>query len=793
MTIMQKNIPELLAPAGSMEALKAAVKSGADAVYLGYTAFGARATAVNFDEAALREAVSFAHLYHTRVYVTVNTLIKPGEIPAVREALTVISDAGADAVLVQDLGVARIVRDEFPSLELHASTQMALCNAAGVRFAKEAGFRRVVLARECTLEEMRKAAGEGVEIEVFVHGALCTAVSGRCLMSSFSGGRSGNRGRCAQPCRQRYQLGDTEGALLSLRDLCLYRDLPALCETGVSSLKIEGRLKSPEYVAAVVSEYRKALDRIAGDMKPYADSESEEALLQIFNRGSFTRGHAMSDEDAALVTGDRVSHTGIPVGKVVSAGGGFASVLLGHSLQNEDSLQFHGKQDEDLRYSGPDRNAGETARIRLRPGMRVSPGDKVFRLTSSLQLEKARSSLLPKIPVSAEAVFDPRMPVKLTLSDGVSSVTASDDIPQPAVSHSATVEDAAKQLLKMGDTPFSLSPDDLTVQLAEGLFLPVSSLNALRRKAVEKLIAKRTEDFRKAPHTPVPAAPVITRPVVPVGPDTLTVLFSDPDIAEKLKHAGAVLPVFCPVSFLPEELDKALDALPEGTWLRLPPQMTEKTFRMTEKAILAKRDRIAGLWLESVSQLSLCPSLPAIAGPGIPCTNPEALRFLAPYGLSAHTVCGEWAENEFFENSSVPSLLMVYGRETVMLLNHCPYRAEKGLSSGRKDCSACRDSAMVCAALDAALRDRKGYRFPLGRVRFPEGCEIQVLNALPTELSAWRKGWSAKGFAPMLRFTDESTDTALSITAACAALLRGEEVPFTFPAGTSGHYHHSVE
>lgn len=346
-------LPELLCPAGDEAALRAAVDSGANAVYLGYRAFGARASATNFDAEALEAAVRYAHLYHVRVYVTVNTLVKPDEMQDLRAALGEIAATGADAAIVQDLGVAALVRREFPALALHASTQMAICNADGARLARSLGFSRVVLARECALKDVRAVAETGIETEVFVHGALCTAVSGRCLMSSMSGGRSGNRGRCAQPCRQGFRLDGMRGPLLSLRDLCLLDDLPVLCASGAHSLKVEGRLKSPEYVAVVTSVYRRALDAVArGDFRP--DPAQREQLLQIFNRGGFTRGHILGAEDADLVTPDRVSHEGLPLGKVQAVRGHLAALHVNRALHDGDSLQLRGAGEScDLRYSGP--------------------------------------------------------------------------------------------------------------------------------------------------------------------------------------------------------------------------------------------------------------------------------------------------------------------------------------------------------------------------------------------------------------------------------------------------------
>ena len=234
---------EILAPAGNRAALERARAAGADAVYLGFSAFSARSGAGNFNEEELAEAIRYAHLRHMRVYVTVNTLVKDGELPAVRDLLRTLSRLRADGILVQDLGILRLARTGFPSLPIHASTQMAVHNAAGVRWCARQGMRRVVLARECGLETIRACAEVGPEIEVFGHGAQCVSVSGECLLSSMAGGRSGNRGRCAQPCRKLYRFDGKEGAWLSPRDLCLRDELPALSAAGAASVKLEGRLK----------------------------------------------------------------------------------------------------------------------------------------------------------------------------------------------------------------------------------------------------------------------------------------------------------------------------------------------------------------------------------------------------------------------------------------------------------------------------------------------------------------------------------------------------------------------
>lgn len=793
-------LPELLCPAGDEAALRAAVDSGANAVYLGYRAFGARASATNFDAEALEAAVRYAHLYHVRVYVTVNTLVKPDEMQDLRAALGEIASTGADAAIVQDLGVADLVRREFPALALHASTQMAICNADGARLARSLGFSRVVLARECALKDVRAVAETGIETEVFVHGALCTAVSGRCLMSSMSGGRSGNRGRCAQPCRQGFRLDGMRGPLLSLRDLCLLDDLPTVCASGAHSLKVEGRLKSPEYVAVVTSVYRRALDAVArGDFRP--DPAQREQLLQIFNRGGFTRGHILGAEDADLVTPDRVSHEGLPLGRVQTVKGHLAALHVDRALHDGDSLQLRGAGESyDLRYSGPDIPAGGTASLRLRPDTEARPGMQVARLADARQLDQARAHEPRLIPVSMAARFALGEPMTLALTDGEVSVTVTGPVAQAAKSRPSAEADARRQLDKLGGTPFTLE-DGTRLQLLmdEGIFLPVSALNALRRDGVERLIQARTEAFalagRPLCHDALPAVPARPQPDSPIGPETLAVIFSDPTLAEDLSQAGATLLCFAPRTFTPEALARELPRLPRGTWLRLPPQMTQRTQDACLAVIRAHTDRLGGVMAESVGQLGLSLPLPALAGEGVPATNPPGVETVRMLGACGFVLWPEWtfSEQKGLTPLPLPALLKVYGRETLMLLNHCPERVRRGLRQGRADCALCTDESMVCAKADPALTDRLGYRFPLARTRFPEGCELSVLGALPTDLRARDADRRALGAGMLLHFTVESAREQLSLTRAYAALLSGAScAPAAFET-TLGHWTRGVE
>lgn len=790
---MPPYLPELLCPAGSEDALRAAVDSGADAVYLGYTAYGARASAVNFDDDALERAVRYAHLYHTRVYVTVNTLIKPGEMAGVRDALSVIDASGADAVIVQDLGVAALARRDFPRLRLHASTQMALCSAFGVETARKLGFDRVVLARECELGEIRKACDTGVEVEVFVHGALCTAVSGRCLMSSMSGGRSGNRGRCAQPCRQCFGLDGRDGPLLSQRDLCLLDDLPALCRAGVASLKIEGRLKSPEYVAVVTQVYRKALDDLARGAFHPGDAAEKEKLLQIYNRGGFTRGHAMGQEDAALITERRVSHEGVPVGELISARQGLAKLRLTRDLHDGDSLQLRGREDADMRYAGHDVPAGEIATLRLRPGLRAEAGMSVSRLSDARQLEAARAHRPAAIPVNLAARFAAGQPMTLAMTDGAVSVTATGPAAQEARSRATTAEETRKQLEKLGETPFT--PQSVQLAMEDNLFLPVSALNALRREAAAQLELERIGAFAAAPRSPFTPAAWDRPGSGAVGPNTLAVLFSDPFLADGLGRAGATMCVFdCP-DWRADALNAALDKLPHGAWLRLPPQLSQEDLETALPVITRHVRALGGLVAESVGQLNCPLPLPILAGEGIPATNREGLEVLCRTGVCGFTLWPEWTgeEQRGLAPLPLPALVTMYGRETLMLLTHCPERTKRGLSQGRGACEICRGERMVCGRENAALTDRKGYAFPLARTRFARGCEIQVLGALPTDLRAQDGARRTLGAGMLLHFTTETPEEQLRLTALFAALARGERVPPPDVPSTSGHWLRGID
>ena len=767
-----------------MDALKAAFANGADAAYLGAAAFGARSTA-GFDEETLREALRLAHLHRKKIYVTVNILIKERELDDVRRTLSLLSSLGADAVLLQDLGLVKICREEFPELPIHASTQMALHNASGARLLQGLGAKRVVLARECDLSEIRRAAQTGVEIEAFCHGALCVSCSGQCLFSSMIGGRSGNRGRCAQPCRLPYTYQGVTGAWLSPRDLCARDELKALADAGVYSFKIEGRLKRPEYVAVVTRAYRDALDAMAEGRFAPADAKEKEGLTQIFSRGGFTPGYPDAKRDAAIIDPARVTPIGVTVGKVKKTypkgGALLADVLLAKSLHNGDGLEI-GKQE--LRYSGPEVPAGQIAVLRLRD--QVKPGEAVRRTEDESQLSAARktyegealNAALP-IPFDAALTAYPGKEIILRVADGESQVTVTGEACQPA-QKKALDEDAARNALsKTGGTPFILR--NLTVKTA-GAFVPASALNALRRDALDQLtearVAAQPRDISPAARFEIPTRKLpAPRLIVKTG------AFSN---IAALLNAGAAETLFQPQDYREDRLLPLLKAFPAKTRLCLPAQMSENTLEKLKEWTNAYHVPVC---LSSPGQMG-CFDHGEMAGEGIPVMNGEAVRLLSRLGCESVTLSRELSKNDILDlpDDLCELILPVYGRARLMLLNHCPMRTKMGLQMNREQCELCGQGK---GALGTCLTDRMGANYPLFPLRLPEGCQIELMADKPLHLSGRLD--DMKKLSWLLSFTDEPTEEQIRIAAHYAALLRGETPPPLDIKGRLGRFLEGVQ
>lgn len=504
--------PELLAPAGNAQSLMAAVENGADAVYLGGKSFGARAFAGNFTREELGEALAYAHGRGVRVYVTVNTLVDNREFGELSDFLFFLYTAGADALLVQDLGVIAWVRTVLPGLPLHGSTQMTVHNAAGVQYLAGLGLQRVVLARETTYEELLAIRRQSdLDLEVFVHGALCISYSGQCLFSSMVGGRSGNRGSCAQPCRLAYALVDANERdlsgscpgrhLLSTRDLMLLGELPALIAAGVAALKIEGRMKRPEYVATVVRIYRDALDRAYDDPERYRVSAAEvRDLAQAFNRG-FTSGYFYGNPGAALMSHTRPSHRGLYLGRVLSAEAGRAVIRTNLPLRSGDGIEFWMRKGRREGITIHGLEAGPGSEVELSLPFAVSPGDRVFKThDQGLQQEAELSFRRPgrrRIPIDVVVTGRLGEPLTVTAVDaeGVRATVRGSVPGARALKHPLTPEVVHAQVERLGNTLFALA--GLDCELDGEAMYPLGEINSVRRELTTALEAARIDRYRR--------------------------------------------------------------------------------------------------------------------------------------------------------------------------------------------------------------------------------------------------------------------------------------------------------
>ena len=516
-----KDRVEILAPAGSMECLKAAIAAGADAVYTGGALFGARAYAHNLTEEELLEAIDYVHLHGRRLYLTVNTLIKDREMEKqMYDYLLPYYRQGLDAVIVQDIGLFRFIRKHFPDLPIHASTQMTLTGVDGAKFLEKEGAQRIVTSRELSMAEVKKIADETeLEIESFVHGALCYCYSGQCLFSSFIGGRSGNRGQCAQPCRLLYRTPEAKRPqyLLSLKDICTLELIPEMIESGIYSFKIEGRMKKPEYAAAVAFQYRKYADLYlkyyeecpaeedpaAYAMKKYrVREEDRQMLLDLYNRGGFHTGYYHTQNGREMISLNRPNHAGVPAVKVLAKKGRNVTAKALTDLYPQDIIELPMRK-------GREKADNYTCKDAVRKGMNVQipvfadtpfKRDEIWmRTRNSTLIDTLREEFVNgKIKERICGTFRlyPQEKATLTVKCRDAEITVAGEKAQEALSQPMSRERIEKQLRKTGNTEFEFS--FLKVEIGEKVFLPMQSLNELRREALETLEKVICEKYRRS-------------------------------------------------------------------------------------------------------------------------------------------------------------------------------------------------------------------------------------------------------------------------------------------------------
>ena len=715
---------ELLAPAGSHEAMIAAVEAGANAVYLGGKLFGARHYASNFSLEELKEVVDYCHLRNVAVYITVNTLVFDDELEPLKAYLIGLESIQVDAIIVQDLGVAKIAREVAPRLDLHGSTQMSIHNAKGAQALKEFGFSRVVLARELSLKEIETICKQvDIEIEVFVHGALCISYSGQCLMSSMIGGRSGNRGKCAQPCRLPYQL-EKNGEildisfgsyLLSPRDLNFIEYLPELANSGVVSLKIEGRMKSPEYVGTVISEYRNALDKVI------SLKSAEKNLEKIFHRG-YSKGYLDGPLGKEMMSSHRPNNWGEKVGRVKHKNNtvffDFNQIIYpGDRLEAQWGI--NSSVVVEFKIEAP--IEGE---VSFNRSYSIPDGAELFRVVDTQQLEKGKSFFVNpidrKIGLDVTVFGKANQPLTVNFKDpeGNEIIIQGEFIAQIPEKHALSKETLEKQLGRLGGTPFWLN--QLEFRNDDSIMVPISELNQIRRRGIEALSIARKEqfyslmqknkmistknDFKKPGPIDTPLLQVQVRDfsqsllALDLGVDRI--LFEG-DFVNHFKEAL--------------KIQKLVKEKGKQFILGFPRIIPEESYRFFEEdrleEIITQSDGVmlTGLhYLKEIKKIN--PQIKIYGDFSLNILNQIALKEYLSFGFDEVTLSPELNLEKLkkigpFWGSKLQ--INVHGSQEVMISKFCPLGAYLGGVGNGKPCNRPCDDGLY------HLVDRKGEKFPL--------------------------------------------------------------------------------
>lgn len=751
---------ELLAPAGNLIALKAAVENGADAVYIGGELFSARQNAGNFTAIDMAQGVEYAHKRGCKIYVAVNTLLHNEEIGDLIAYAYELAELKVDAVIVQDLGVMRLLQETLPQLEVHASTQMAVHNAAGVKFLAEQGIKRVVLARETSLEEIKKIRQQtDVELEVFVHGALCVGYSGQCLLSSLIGGRSGNRGLCAQPCRMAYQLVNSQGEamvadgkyLLSTRDLNMIEHLPELIRAGVNSLKIEGRMKRPEYVATVVKHYRQAIDCYYAHIQPNLTKANQE-LLQIFNR-KFTSGYFFGNQGADLMQHKKPDNGGVFAGKIVKTKGKRVSVLLEKNINQGDGYALSGGKNKevagkilDLQVKGKAvEHAVKGQTIEFTAAEEVKDATVMYCTSDVILLKQAQDSYkTPSQPLKQQVHFKIELrqgkPISLLAWDteGNQAYSESAYLVETARTQPSTEESIRKQLERLGNTGYVLG--DLIVEMDEGVIAPASELNQIRREVMDKLEQQENEAEELPAYDDYiedvgdfldripPAVFGYTEPQISVHVGTK-------ESAEAALAAGAQCIILNATALRGQKVMTKEDyqflaktAHEQGAeiyWTCAPVVKEDQGERMQALMRDAKDCGFDGVVVGNLGLLQMAREMGwenIAADYQMNVLNDLTVQTLSGWELSKITLSPELSLKEIEDCSyrgNLPLELIVHGNFPLMLSEQCVAGSVCGGRTAETSCQA------PCGRERFALKDRMGMQFPL---KMDEYCRMYIYN-----------------------------------------------------------------
>ena len=820
-TSSEQHRVELLAPAGNIECLHAAVSAGADAVYLGLDSFNARRNADNFTLDNLPEACEYAHVRGVKIFLTLNIAILPSEFERAVQLAKDAYRAGVDALIVQDIGLAAEVARVLPEARLNISTQMNIHNAAGIEFAWRIGARRVTLARELSLPEIAElaaiAADFDMEVESFAHGALCICYSGQCLMSSMIGGRSANRGLCAQPCRLPYELqsGQSSDALppksehlLSPHDLCTIDILDQLVATGVSSLKIEGRMKSADYVYEVVSVYREVLD----SNEPATDVHRAR-LAEAFSRG-FTTAYLEGYRGNEIMGFDRPNNRGVFVGRVVRVGDGYADVASEIDLHDGDVLEFWTNRGN-FAATLVDVPKAFDGTVRIEISQRVVKGDRVFRVHNAATsfIDDGAS---PRIPVTGCVSLHIGQPAHMVVSavarDGsLHRGEAWGDTVEPARTRPVSVQDVKDHVNRLGGTPFvfAASADNeveahdiaLAVELDDGVGLGFSQLHRLRAQALDELKASLLAPFERQ-EPPACEAPSVLKAVRPKS-CAVVAWVTNPTCARTAKRAGADA-IYVPA--LNYRRGQAVMAgvrqdapgqagYPSKCVLALPTidhdpigmareaQIEFDYWNYVKEGKLVFADNIAAC------ERALAIGARVELGPHVPVTNSASLVLLARMGvervwLSPELTLGQI--DDLARTSPIPLGLVISGQQELMVTEHCLLMGEGPCAQQCETCSR--------RAVEHHLLDRKVFEFPvitdmLGRSHLYNGIELDTVANMADFIDI---GLSAVMVDTTLMDKKTASDAVARALKARELAMLGQKGLAKRPNTTTGHLFRGV-
>lgn len=736
---------ELLSPAGDLECLKVAVQNGANAVYFGAEEFNARINSSNFSKEEIMQAIEYAKLRGVKTHLTLNILIKNKEFEDAIKLVEFAYNSGIDAVIIQDLGLARKVIELFPDLEVHSSTQMTIYNLDGARKIKDLGFSRCVLARELSINEIEHICkNAGIDIEVFIHGALCISYSGQCLMSSMIGGRSGNRGKCAGTCRLPYTLlkddkQQARGYLLSSKDVCTLDIIPELIKAGVKSFKIEGRMKSKEYVGIVTSIYRKYIDLAESGREYVVNEKDREELMQIFNRGGFSTGYLKGKLGKDMMYTKRPNHIGIPVGEIIgyNANKGYVKIKLSKELNLGDSIRIKDASCKisELMQGNNNIKSGSTSQIVTvgRINGKILKGDTVYRTV----LDKLNKEIIQisskeniKRPVNAKIYLKENEQIKLEIEDLWSNKVVSEKeeiFVRKADNNGISTERIKEQLSKTGNTPFEVK--DIQVIADDNIIVPISSLNNIRRNTICELENILLKSFKRDRKINFESKFELDNSNSAASPEVSILLNNINDDINYTELKG-IDSIYIPFRFFLSHKESVNKICAKFNTYILLPAITKSNYEGLIKNNLSnilKKD-IKGIVISNLSHLQLLDNykekikcLDMVANYTMNITNNSTIKELQDFKISKYIVPPE-LDKKSIQNLSrdISKEVIVYGRTLLMLAEYC-------VIGTLKNCP------VMCERGTYKLRDRMDFTFPIYTDRI--NCNNLIYNSKITSIS----------------------------------------------------------